>query len=78
MSTSMNRSRLGTPGRAASEALSSRVVAAFGAAVERVLEWHERAAQRRHLLSLDERMLRDIGVNRIDVLREYYKAPWQP
>ena len=78
MSTSMNRSRLGTPGRTTSEPLSSRVAAVFAVALERVLEWNERAAQRRHLVGLDDRMLRDIGMTRLDVIREYQKAPWQP
>ena len=78
MSMSMNRSRLGTPGRLSSEPFTIRAVAVVGAAIERVLVWQERAAQRHHLAGLDDRMLRDIGVTRVDVMREYSKAPWQP
>lgn len=41
-----------------------------------VLEWQERARQRRHLSELDERMLQDIGVTRADVDRETAKPFW--
>jgi uncharacterized protein YjiS (DUF1127 family) len=41
-----------------------------------VLEWQERARQRRHLLELDDRMLQDIGVTRADVDREIAKPFW--
>jgi len=41
-----------------------------------VLEWQERACQRRHLSQLDERMLQDIGVTRADVSRETAKPFW--
>lgn len=37
----------------------------------------ERARQRRALLRLDERMLRDIGLSRYDVIREAEKRFWQ-
>ena len=78
MSTSMNRSRLGTPGRYSDASFATRVVAVLTAGLERMLDWHERAAQRRNLVGLDDRMLRDIGLTRGDVMREFYKAPWQP
>ena len=77
MSTSLNRSRLGMPGRYLSEPLPRRVGVAVAAIIERLLVWQERAAQRRHLVALDDRMLRDIGLNRADVMREYLKSPWQ-
>ena len=41
-----------------------------------VIEWHERARQRRHLSELDDRMLQDIGVTRADVGREIAKPFW--
>lgn len=41
-----------------------------------VLEWQERARQRRQLSELDERMLQDIGVTRADVDREIAKPFW--
>ena len=39
--------------------------------------WPERIKQRRHLASLDDRMLHDIGLTRSDVAREIIKRPWQ-
>jgi uncharacterized protein YjiS (DUF1127 family) len=39
-------------------------------------EWYERARQRRELYALDERMLKDIGLTRVDVEREASKHFW--
>ncbi|MEE8445811.1 MAG: DUF1127 domain-containing protein [Alphaproteobacteria bacterium] len=39
--------------------------------------WRDRARQRRRLLELDDRMLRDIGVTRSDVVRESDKPFWE-
>jgi len=39
--------------------------------------WLERDCQRRALLKLDERMLRDIGLSRADVEREAEKPFWR-
>jgi uncharacterized protein YjiS (DUF1127 family) len=39
-------------------------------------KWHERARQRRELQALDERMLKDIGLTRLDVEREVSKHFW--
>lgn len=41
-----------------------------------ILTWMEVARQRRHLASLDDRMLRDIGFSRADVEREVDRAFW--
>jgi uncharacterized protein YjiS (DUF1127 family) len=54
--------------------LASRI----GRAVDLVLSWHERARQRRHLRSLDNYMLRDIGLSRADVEGEAGKPFWRP
>lgn len=40
--------------------------------------WAERAHQRRQLSALDDRLLRDIGLNRWDVDREIRKPFWRP
>ncbi len=40
-------------------------------------EWHDRAAQRRRLLALDDRMLSDIGVSRADAWNEGTKPFWR-
>jgi uncharacterized protein YjiS (DUF1127 family) len=39
--------------------------------------WRVLARGRRHLAALDDRMLRDIGLTRADVDREYRKPFWQ-
>lgn len=45
--------------------------------VDLVLDWHERARQRRALLSLDDRTLRDIGVSRGAAAAEAQKPFWR-
>lgn len=39
--------------------------------------WQERAAQRRRLLAMDDRMLRDIGVDSGAALSEGFKPFWR-
>ena len=41
-------------------------------------EWRRLAAQRRQLARLDERMLKDIGLTRVDAHQEARKWFWQP
>jgi uncharacterized protein YjiS (DUF1127 family) len=41
------------------------------------LLWHQRARQRRQLACLSDRMLRDIGLTRADVLAESSKPFWR-
>lgn len=54
----------------------------IGAYVARTVEWlgaaQDRAAQRRRLMTLDDRLLRDIGLTRADVEAEYRKPFWRP
>lgn len=45
--------------------------------VEILLVWSARAAERRTLQQLDERMLKDIGVSRADVVQESGKPFWR-
>jgi len=47
-------------------------------AVQLVTVWHQRARQRAHLRSLDERMLKDLGLGRADVELEVRKPFWHP
>ena len=42
-----------------------------------LLLWQERAAQRRRLGELDDRMLRDIGLDRADITHEITKPFWR-
>lgn len=46
-------------------------------ATTRFFEWRERARSRRALAAMDERMRRDIGISRFDVLRETSKPFWR-
>ena len=49
----------------------------LGRAFYRLLDWHERAQQRRHLSALSSYMLKDIGLSSADVYAELEKKPWQ-
>ncbi len=69
------------PGAAVQEApvvgISAYLSKAFRALVGTLETWQERVDQRRHLLELDERLLRDIGLSRYDVQREAAKPFWR-
>jgi uncharacterized protein YjiS (DUF1127 family) len=47
------------------------------AALDRLLAWHEVARQRRALLGLSDRMLKDIGVTRAEAEREASRPFWR-
>jgi uncharacterized protein YjiS (DUF1127 family) len=49
----------------------------FAGTLQLIVLWHERARQRRALATLDERMLRDIGITRYDALLESAKPFWE-
>ncbi|MCC7274395.1 MAG: DUF1127 domain-containing protein [Alphaproteobacteria bacterium] len=46
-------------------------------AVIAVLRWQDRARQRHHLATLDDRMLRDLGITRDDVARTLQHSVWR-
>ena len=46
--------------------------------VEALALWMARARQRRNLLALDDRALRDVGVNRAEAEAEAAKPFWRP
>jgi uncharacterized protein YjiS (DUF1127 family) len=60
------------PGAAASVILPERL----HRLARTLLLWHERARERRHLQSLSDHMLRDMGLTRADVLAEANKPFW--
>lgn len=61
--------------RAAAFARLGQTLAQAGAAV--LIAWRERAKSRHALASMDERMRRDIGISRYEVMRETSKPFWQ-
>ncbi len=40
--------------------------------------WQERTAERAHLASLDDRLLKDMGISRSEAAREIHKPFWRP
>ena len=46
-------------------------------AVDAVLTWHQRARERRELMQLSDRMLRDIGISRAEAYGEAEKPFWR-
>lgn len=53
------------------------VGAALEHAVDAVLTWHDRAKTRRHLQMLDDRLLQDIGITRMQAQSEAEKPFWR-
>lgn len=47
-------------------------------AFDTLVVWQVRARQRNHLASLNDHLLKDIGLNRADILRETSKPFWRP
>jgi uncharacterized protein YjiS (DUF1127 family) len=43
----------------------------------RIRQWRQRSRSRRHLRRLDERLLRDIGVDRLEAQDEARKPFWR-
>ncbi len=55
----------------------ARLGAALARLVECVISWHERVCSRRILASYDDRMLRDIGIDRAAVENESTASFWR-
>ncbi len=59
----------------------NRITSAPFSALRRFARWcllcHARAAQRRHLAELDERMLKDVGLTPAEAAREFAKPWWR-
>jgi len=45
--------------------------------VDTVLDWQDRARQRRQMAMMDDHLLRDIGLSRADLECEYEKPFWR-
>ncbi len=59
------------------QGFAERLIAGAVAVFDLLIEWQARENQRRHLMTLDERLLRDIGTSRADAEREFAKPFWQ-
>jgi uncharacterized protein YjiS (DUF1127 family) len=46
--------------------------------IDQLLEWQDRARQRRQLAALEGHILKDLGLSRADVARESGKPFWHP
>lgn len=46
-------------------------------ALDTLLTWQERERQRRQLMTLDTRILSDMGMSRADAVAEYSKPFWR-
>ena len=46
--------------------------------MDKLAIYYRRVKQRQELLALDERMLRDIGISRVDAIKEASKPFWKP
>jgi uncharacterized protein YjiS (DUF1127 family) len=58
--------------------LAKRALDGLSALIVRLLEWQERARQRRQLLALSDGALKDFGASRADAEGESSKPAWQP
>lgn len=61
----------------AARGVLDRIAGVATGAMSCVYIWQQRAAARRHLASLSDHMLKDIGVGRAEVDRESRKPFWQ-
>lgn len=57
--------------------LSAVVRDALIAAINGLMRWRERARERRQLLAMTDRELRDIAITRVDAWREANKPLWK-
>ena len=58
--------------------VESRVLSLMARATATVLEWNRRSRQRRHLSTLDDRFLRDMGISGEQARAEFSKPFWRP
>ena len=69
--------RIGEQPRISLQDAAKVAVDGFGALVDTLLDWHDRARQRRALLSLGDRALQDFAASRADACAEGDKPFWR-
>jgi len=77
MHTIVRAERLSSRASAPAEQESTTIGSRAASLLRYVLAWSERIRQRRALQALDDWALKDIGLSRADVMREYDKRFWQ-
>ena len=73
----MTTARVGTSHATLAGMMGPAPLTSAAAVVEGVLDWFERARQRRRLGELSDHMLKDIGLSRADVEAEVVKPFWR-
>jgi len=68
----------GSVARAAPSRMPGLISAGFAVLRDQVAVLRRRAEERRQLLALDERELRDVGLARCDAVAEAMKSLWKP
>ena len=63
----MKYNTFSSPINSLSRGVGHEIVAVLDRLFEAPFVWAERAAERRHLSELDDHLLNDIGLNRVDV-----------
>jgi uncharacterized protein YjiS (DUF1127 family) len=67
-----------TPAPASSMLMASRDIdPLITRTAQRLADWQSRRVSRRQLISLDDRMLKDIGISRSEAEHEYSKPFWR-
>ena len=69
--------RTGGTTNPAPASIAGKVVWAINRVINILFVWQERSRDRFELAQLDDRMLRDIGLSRVDVLHEASKPFWR-
>lgn len=76
-STTYNHQIAGTHGAASGRGFFGTLAHFATTAIQTLARWQHRREQRRHLVSLDDRMLQDIGVSRVEAELEADKPFWR-